>query len=79
MSKDALISAEVAAYHLASDVARLAADIAKVDRKGGDVFAGNARLNIQSMRATLNQIEGILEAEDENSGDRNKNRGNGNV
>jgi hypothetical protein len=67
MSKDALIKAEVAAYLLAGDVARLAADIAKVSRERGDVFAKNARLNIQSMRASLSEIEFMLKTEEENN------------
>lgn len=79
MSNEALIKAEVTAYKLASDAARLACSLVRIGASGAPVYADSARYDIQAMRAALNEIEGILETEAENSGDRNKNRKNGNV
>lgn len=79
MSRKPIIKAEVMAYNLAGDGARLAADIVRAADGSAGVYLESARKNIQYMRDALNQIEGILETEAENSGDRNKNRESGNV
>ena len=79
MSRKPIIKAEVMAYNLAGDGARLASDIVRVADGSAGVYRESALKNIQYMRDMLNEIEGILEAEAENSGDRNKNRENGNV
>ena len=79
MSNEALIKAEVTAYKLASDAARLACSLVRIGASGSTVYEDIARDDIQAMRDALNKIEAILETEAENSGDRNKNRENGNV
>ena len=79
MSRKPIIKAEVAAYHLAADGARLAASIVKVSENTAPVYVESARRVIDGMRDALNEIEGILETVSENSGDRNKNRETGNV
>ena len=67
MSRKPIIKAEVMAYNLAGDGARLAADIVRVSRSNTPVFVEHSRKHIQSMREMLNEIEGILEAEAENN------------
>ena len=79
MSRKLIVEAEVTAYYLAGDAARLAADIVRVSDRTAPVYVQSARKTIEAMRGALNLIEGILETEAENSGDRNKNRENGNV
>lgn len=79
MSRKPIIKAEVAAYYLAGDAARLATDIVRVSDRTAPVYVQSARKTIEAMREALNKIEGILETEAENSGDRNKNRESGNV
>jgi hypothetical protein len=65
MSRKPIIKAEVMAYNLAGDGARLAADIVRVADGCRGVYLESARKNIQYMRDALNQIEGILESEEE--------------
>ena len=79
MSRKPIVKAEVTAYYLAGDAARLAADIVRVSEHTAPVYVQSARKTIEAMRDALNKIEAILETEAENSGDRNKNRENGNV
>ena len=79
MSRKPIVKAEVTAYYLAGDAGRLAADIVRVSEHTALVYVRSARQTIEAMRDALNKIEAILETEAENSGDRNKNRENGNV
>lgn len=67
MSRKPIIKAEVIAYNLAGDSARLAADIVRGADGSAGVYLESARKNIEYMREMLNQIEGILEAEAENN------------
>ena len=64
MSRKPIIKAEVMAYNLAGDGARLASDIVRVADGSAGVYLESARKNIQYMRDVLNQIEGILESEE---------------
>jgi 5-methylcytosine-specific restriction endonuclease McrBC GTP-binding regulatory subunit McrB len=79
MSRKPIVKAEVTAYYLAGDAARLASSIARLSTGFAPVYVELARKEIEAMRDALNKIEAILETEAENSGDRNKNRGNGDV
>ena len=79
MSRKQIFEAEVTAYYLAGDAARLAADIVRASDRTASVYVQSARKTIEAMRDALNRIEGILDTEAENSGARNKNRENGNV
>ena len=63
MSSKPIIKAEVRAYNLAGDSARLASDIVRVADGSAGVYLESARKNIQYMREALNEIEGILEEE----------------
>ena len=67
MSRKAIIKAEVIAYNLAGDSARLATDIVRVADGSAGVYRESARKNIQYMRDMLNQIEGILESEEKSN------------
>jgi hypothetical protein len=79
MSRKPIIKAEVTAYYLAGDAGRLAADIVRISSNAAPVYVESAMNRIQAIRDDLNQIEGILETQAENSGDRNKNQESGNV
>ena len=67
MSRKPIIKAEVMAYNLAGDSARLAADIVRVADGSAGVYLESARKNIQCMRDMLNEIEVILETEEESN------------
>ena len=67
MSRKPIVKAEVTAYYLAGDAARLASDIVRVSDRTAPVYVQSARKTIEAMRDALNQIEGILEAEDESN------------
>jgi hypothetical protein len=67
MSRKPIIKAEVMAYVLAGDGARLASDIVRVSQEAAPVYVESARRHIKSMRDVLNQIEGILEGAAENT------------
>ena len=67
MSRKPIVKAEVTAYYLAGDAARLASDIVRVSDRTAPVYVQSARKTIEAMRDALNQIEGILEAEEESN------------
>ena len=67
MSRKPIVKAEVTAYYLAGDAARLATDIVRVSDRTAPVYVQSARKTIEAMRDALNQIEGILEAEEESN------------
>ena len=67
MSRKPIVKAEVTAYYLAGDAARLATDIVRVSDCTAPVYVQSARKTIEAMRDALNQIEGILEAEEESN------------
>jgi hypothetical protein len=66
MSRKAIVKAEVTAYYLAGDAARLATDIVRVSKDASPIYVDSARKTIEAMRDSLNRIEGILE---EDAGD----------
>jgi hypothetical protein len=63
MSRKPIIKAEVTAYNLAGDGARLASDIVRAGQNASPFYVESVLKRIQSMRDDLNQIEGILEDE----------------
>ena len=67
MSRKPIVKAEVTAYYLAGDAARLAADIVRVSKGASPIYVDSARKTIECMRDCLNQIEGILETEEESN------------
>lgn len=67
MSRKPIVKAEVTAYYLAGDAARLATDIVRVSKDASPIYVASARKTIEAMRDSLNQIEGILETEDESN------------
>lgn len=67
MSRKPIVKAEVTAYYLAGDAARLATDIVRVSNNASPIYVASARKAIEAMRDSLNQIEGILETEEESN------------
>ena len=68
MSVDPIYEAKMIACYLAADCAGLASDLSRCGLTDKFYFVASAHRKLNAMRAALNQIEGILETEAENSG-----------
>ena len=64
MSQKPTFKAEVTACYLAGDAARLASSMARISQSPAPVYVENARKQIEAMRASLIQIEGVLKAKE---------------